>query len=107
MRAPMVIKRGRFGNFLGCSKYPDCKNIQSIIHFTGVKCQECGDGQLIERKTRKGGRTFYGCNKYPKCKSATWEKPIKNCEKCGKGCGATKDGGERCLTCNPKETPKG
>ncbi len=106
--APMVIKRGRFGNFLGCSKYPDCKNIQSIIHFTGVKCQECGDGQLIERKTRKGGRTFYGCNKYPKCKSATWEKPIKNCEKCGKGVVVmTKEGEERCLTCNPKETPKG
>lgn len=99
--SPMVIKKGRFGSFLGCSKYPDCKNIQSIIHFTGVKCSGCGEGQLIERTTRKGGRTFYGCNKYPKCKFATWDKPIKNCETCGKGVVVqTKDSGEKCLTCS-------
>lgn len=101
--SPMVIKRGRFGNFLGCSKYPDCKNIQPIIHFTGVKCSQCKEGQMIERHTRKGGRTFYGCNKFPKCKFATWDKPLKNCDKCGGGVIVqTKDGGEKCLTCNGK-----
>lgn len=99
--SPMLIKTGRFGNFLGCSKYPECKNIQPIIHFTGVKCSGCGEGQLIERRTRKGRRPFYGCNRFPKCKFATWEKPIKNCETCGKGVVVqTKDGAEKCLTCS-------
>jgi DNA topoisomerase-1 len=98
--SPMVIKTGRFGNFLGCSAYPKCKSIQSIVIFTGVKCPDCGEGQLIERRTKKGGRAFYGCNKYPKCKFATWEKPLKNCEKCGKGVVVlSKEGGEKCLSC--------
>ncbi len=98
---PMVIKTGRFGSFLGCSGYPECKGIQAIIHFTGVKCSGCGEGQLIERRTRKGARTFYGCNKFPKCKFATWDKPLKNCETCGKGVVVTtKDGAEKCLTCS-------
>ncbi|MFA6521094.1 MAG: type I DNA topoisomerase [Candidatus Gracilibacteria bacterium] len=98
---PMVIKTGRFGNFLGCSGYPECKNIEAIIHFTGVKCPKCGEGQLIERRTRKGGRVFFGCNKYPKCKFATWEKPVKNCEVCKTGVVVVgKEGAERCLTCS-------
>ncbi|MBI5413296.1 type I DNA topoisomerase [Candidatus Peregrinibacteria bacterium] len=98
--SPMVVKTGRFGSFLGCSKYPECKNIQSIVHFTGAKCQDCETGQLIERRTRKGGRVFYGCNKFPKCKFATWDKPVKNCDKCQKGVVVqTKEGGEKCLNC--------
>ncbi len=72
---PMEIKMGRFGEFLGCSGYPDCKNIKPIIKLIGVKCPKCKEGQLIERRTRKGGRVFYGCNKFPKCKYATWKKP--------------------------------
>lgn len=71
----MEIKRGRYGTFLGCSGYPKCKNIQAIVKLIGVKCPECKDGQLVERRTKKGGRLFYGCNKFPKCKYATWEKP--------------------------------
>ena len=98
---PMAIKRGRFGSFLGCSGYPECKNIESITHLTGVKCSGCGEGELAERHTRKGGRAFYGCNKYPKCKFATWDKPVKNCPTCGKGVVVlTKDGAEKCLTCS-------
>ncbi len=72
---PMEIKMGRFGEFLGCSGYPDCKNIKPIIKLIGVKCPKCKDGQLVERRTRKGGRVFYGCNKFPKCRYATWTKP--------------------------------
>jgi len=79
---PMEVKVGRFGPFLACSGYPECKNIQSIIQPTGVKCPECG-GQLIERRTKKGGKIFYGCNKFPKCKFATWNKPVGKCDKCG------------------------
>jgi DNA topoisomerase I len=72
---PMEIKHGRYGSFLGCSGYPDCKNIKPIIKLIGVKCPKCKDGQIVERRTRKGGRLFYGCNKFPKCKYATWKKP--------------------------------
>lgn len=96
----MAIKRGRFGEFLGCTNYPTCKNIQSIVISTGIRCPECEKGELIEKKTRKGGRSFYGCNKYPKCKFATWDKPLKNCEKCKKGVVVqTKEGEEKCLQC--------
>ncbi|MFH1533648.1 MAG: type I DNA topoisomerase [Nitrospirota bacterium] len=72
----MEVKVGRFGPFLGCSDYPECKNITSIVVFSGVKCPSCEIGQLVERRTRKGGRVFWGCNKFPKCKMASWNKPV-------------------------------
>lgn len=77
--APMIVKRGKFGSFLGCSKYPDCKGIQRIENKTGIKCPKCGDGDIVERKSKRG-KAFYGCNKYPKCDFALWSKP--NGEKC-------------------------
>ena len=70
----IVVKRGRFGHFLGCSRYPECKYIGKIEKKTGVKCPECGEGELVEKRTRKG-RTFWGCNRYPKCEYATWKYP--------------------------------
>lgn len=100
---PMEIKRGRFGEFLGCSGYPDCKNIQAIVKLTGVKCPECKDGQLIERRTRKGGKLFFGCNKFPKCKFATWDKPTGElCKKCG-GLMVTKKDKEVCHSCGKEK----
>ena len=75
--AAMEIKVGRFGPFLGCSGYPDCKNIMPIVVSSGVACPTCGKGQLIERRTKRGGRIFWGCNKFPKCKFATWNKPVE------------------------------
>jgi DNA topoisomerase I len=80
----MEAKMGQYGPFLGCSKYPECKNIQSIVVFSGVKCPKCESGQLVERRTRKGGRIFWGCNKFPKCKMATWNKPVEIDKKTGK-----------------------
>ena len=79
---PMVVKQGRFGRFLGCSGYPECKNTMAIT--TGVPCPEEGcEGVLTEKKTKKG-RVFYGCSKYPNCKFATWNRPIQeSCPKCG------------------------
>jgi len=73
--APMVKKRGRFGQFWGCSAYPECKNIQSLFKPKpiGVKCPDCG-GEMVTKKTRKG-KIFYGCEKYPKCKHASWQRP--------------------------------
>jgi len=81
---PMEVKKGPYGNFLGCSKYPDCKNITPIVVFSGVKCPKCKSGQLVERRTRRGGRIFWGCNKFPKCRMATWNKPVSIDKKTGK-----------------------
>jgi DNA topoisomerase-1 len=81
--SPMTIKHGRYGPFLACSAYPKCKNIKPINKSTGVKCPKCEQGEIIEKRSKKG-RTFYSCNQYPECKFALWQKPIKEkCPKCG------------------------
>ncbi len=81
--APMVVKHGRFGAFLGCSRYPECKTIMPIEKKTGVACPECGKGEIIEKRSKRG-KIFFACNKYPSCKFALWSKPT----------------GEKCPTCN-------
>lgn len=73
---PMLIKFGRFGKFLACSGFPDCKNTKSIIASLG-KCPECQQGEIIQKKTRKN-RTFFACNRYPDCKYASWKNPFLN-----------------------------
>jgi DNA topoisomerase-1 len=86
---PMVIKRGRYGGFLACSGYPDCKNTQSLNSNgngkkIGIACpqQDCS-GEIVER-TSKRGKIFYGCNRFPDCTFATWDKPIqRGCPLCG------------------------
>lgn len=100
--APMVIKTGRFGEFLACTRYPKCKHTRPIP--LGVKCPKCGDGDLAERRTRRG-RTFFGCGNYPDCDFSTWYRPVPDtCPECGY-VGAeqrsTKTRGEfrRCLKC--------
>lgn len=79
----MVIKNGRFGKFMACSGYPDCKTTKNIANLTGVKCPKCGQGDLAGRKSKRG-KMFYGCNRYPNCDFALWDKPTGDkCEKCG------------------------
>ncbi|MDY6903745.1 MAG: type I DNA topoisomerase [Thermodesulfobacteriota bacterium] len=79
--SPMVVKQGRYGDFLACSAYPACKNTQSLnangnAKPLGIKCPEEGcEGEIVE-KTSKRGKVFYGCNKFPDCKFATWDKPV-------------------------------
>lgn len=81
--APMIVKRGRFGAFLGCSNYPECKNIKKIENKLGIKCPKCGQGDIVERKSKKG-KSFYGCNRYPDCDFAAWNKPTGEiCPRCG------------------------
>ena len=81
--SPMVIKHGRFGRFLACSKYPECKNAKPILQKLGMKCPKCGDGDIIVRKSKKG-KVFYGCSKYPECDFVSWDKPTGNkCPDCG------------------------
>jgi len=77
---PLVIKNGRFGEFIACSGYPDCKYTRNIVKTTGIKCPKCGEGELIRRKAAKGkakGRSFYGCVRYPECDYVSWRKPAQ------------------------------
>jgi DNA topoisomerase-1 len=81
---PMLLRWGKFGKFLGCSGYPECKNIQPLEKPVdlGVKCPDCKEGNIKERKSR-WGKVFYGCDKYPECKFATWDKPMPTpCPNC-------------------------
>ena len=85
---PMVVKRGRYGSFLACSGYPDCKHTESLDtnnggQATGVKCPEKGcDGELAQRKSKRG-KVFYGCTRFPDCTFAIWDKPVdKACPSC-------------------------
>ncbi len=78
----MAIKEGRFGKFLACSDYPECKTTKPIIKKTGVNCPKCGK-ELIERKSKRG-KVFYGCSGYPDCNQVYWDKPVdKLCPDCG------------------------
>ncbi|MDY4474779.1 type I DNA topoisomerase [Mitsuokella sp.] len=78
----MVVKQGRFGKFLACPGFPECRNTKPLLRDTGVKCPKCG-GSIVERRTRRG-RVFYGCENYPDCDYTTWDTPQKEtCEKCG------------------------
>lgn len=79
----MLIKSGRFGKFLACSGFPDCKNTKSFLDKIGINCPEEGcPGEIVRKKTKKG-RIFYGCSNYPKCSFMTWNKPVdKKCPKC-------------------------
>jgi len=77
----MMIRHGRYGEFTTCSGYPDCKYVKQ--NFIGVKCPECKDGDLVEKRARKGN-TFYGCSNYPKCKFTSAHKAIaEKCPSCG------------------------
>ena len=77
----MMIRHGRFGEFTACSGYPECKYVKQ--NFIGVKCPDCTDGELVEKRARKGN-TFYGCSNYPKCKFTSANKPIaEKCPSCG------------------------
>lgn len=103
----LVIKRGRFGVFLGCSGYPDCKHTERIEKKLGITCPKCGQGEIVERKSKRG-KYFYGCNRYPDCDFVLWTKPTgEKCPNCGsllvfaknnsvacssKDCGFTKEG---------------
>jgi len=77
----MAIKHGRFGEFLACSGYPECKNTKPIVSKIDVKCPECGK-DIIARKSKKG-RVFFGCSGYPECNKLYWNKPVdKKCPNC-------------------------
>ncbi len=80
----MVVKVGRYGKFIACPGYPECKNIKKIVQETGAACPKCGKGKVIVKKTKKG-RVFYGCSEYPNCDFVSWDEPTNElCPQCGK-----------------------
>lgn len=79
----LVIRTGRFGRFISCSGFPDCRYRRSFMNKTGALCPVCG-GDLVERKTKQKKRIFYGCSNYPTCNFAIWERPVADpCPRCG------------------------
>ncbi|MCR4818189.1 MAG: type I DNA topoisomerase [Fretibacterium sp.] len=83
---PLVKKRGRFGEFIACSGYPDCRYTRAILATVGVKCPKCGQthgGEVVRRRSKKG-RTFYSCSRYPDCDYISWNQPTgEHCPECG------------------------
>ena len=78
--SPMRVRSGRFGKFLACSRYPECKGTRPL--GLGMPCPECGTGELVERRTRRG-KSFFGCSRYPECTFAVWDRPVKQpCPSC-------------------------
>jgi DNA topoisomerase-1 len=80
--SPMVFKMGRYGKFMACSNFPDCRNTKAIVKEIGVTCPNCKQGNIIERKSKKK-RIFYGCDRFPECDFISWDKPLpRPCPKC-------------------------
>lgn len=103
----MVYKMGRYGKFLACSNFPECRNTKPILKEIGVKCPKCEEGNVVERKSKKK-RTFYGCDRYPECDFVSWDKPItRPCPKCESTLVEKKSKKEtqiQCTDCDYKET---
>ena len=110
---PFAIKMGRYGKFLACTGFPECRNTRPLLEEIGVACPKCGKGQVVKRRSKKG-RVFYGCDQYPECEFVTWEKPTgEKCPSCGEGYlveHVTKNGVSKICTnkeCNYKEEING
>jgi DNA topoisomerase I len=105
-QSAMVIKTGRFGEFLACTKYPECKGTRSIP--LGIKCPKCIEGDLAERRTKRG-KSFFGCMRYPACDYSTWNRPLAetcpNCQWVGMEKKVSKAEGETrtCMKCGHRE----
>jgi DNA topoisomerase-1 len=98
---PMVVKFGRYGKFLACSGYPECKTTKPFLVKIGVKCPQCG-GELVERKSKKK-RTFYGCSNYPECKFIINTRPLPQpCPQCGGLLTAYRRNLAKCTKCEYK-----
>ena len=80
---PLVLRSGRFGDFISCSTFPSCRYTESIPVKLDIACPLCQEGDVVQKRTKKG-RIFYGCSRFPECDFASWEKPMSTpCPKCG------------------------
>jgi DNA topoisomerase-1 len=102
----MIVKSGRFGKFLACPGYPECKSTMPLIKKTGTPCPTPGcTGQVVEKRSRKG-KLFYGCERWPDCQFVTWDKPTdKKCTTCNYPMGEHRWKGKMWLKCTNKDCP--
>ncbi|HXF36254.1 MAG TPA: type I DNA topoisomerase [Actinomycetota bacterium] len=99
---PLARKFGRYGPFVGCTGYPECRYIKKEERRTGVACPRCGEGELVERRARRGRRrsVFYGCNRYPECDFTVGQRPVPDpCPECGSLMVLERDGSAKCTSC--------
>lgn len=102
----MVIKYGRFGKFIACKNYPECKTTKPLVNKVGVKCPKCGKGDIILRKSKKG-KSFYGCSNYPECDFISWNKPTGElCSECNSYLVEKVTKSETKVICSNKECKK-
>ena len=100
---PMVIKSGRFGRFLSCKGFPECRNSRPYLERTGAECPECGGDLVARRGRKKGSKRFYGCSNYPTCSFSTNRRPLPEpCPECGKLLVASGRSNANCLSCKYK-----
>ncbi|MER3396804.1 MAG: type I DNA topoisomerase [Acidimicrobiia bacterium] len=98
-KKPLVKRHGRYGDFVGCSGYPECRYIKREDKPTGARCPKCKDGELVERRTRRG-KLFFSCSRYPDCEFASWKRPLADlCPKCG-GTQFVERNRARCSSCS-------
>ena len=99
----MVIKLGRYGKFLACPGYPECKNTKPLLDKINVKCLACGSGDVVKRRSKKG-RVFYGCTNYPECEFVSWNEPVaEKCPECGEYMVIKKSKKGNSITCSNRE----
>ncbi len=99
--APLIVRFGRYGKFVGCSAFPDCRHTRPFQELVGVGCPEC-DGEIVVKRTRRG-RTFYGCTNYPECEFASWKRPLPTpCPECGEMLTVSGRNGAQCTSCSAR-----
>jgi DNA topoisomerase-1 len=99
---PMLIKMGKYGKFLACSGFPECRNARPLLVTIDMTCPKCHEGEVVERRTKKG-KIFYGCSRYPECDFSEWNKPVDHqCPKCGNAymCEVGRRGQIKCPSCD-------
>jgi DNA topoisomerase-1 len=101
----MIVKRGRFGPFLACSRYPDCTGSRPLLKKVGVACPK-DKGDIVEKRTKKG-RTFYSCANYPNCDFTSWSRPLPQpCPTCGGLVTVAARNSVKCSQCDWKGAPE-
>ncbi|MBN1875429.1 MAG: type I DNA topoisomerase [Anaerolineae bacterium] len=98
--APLIIRWGRYGKFVGCSTFPKCRYTEPWLEKIGVKCPQCEDGEVVVKRTKRR-RVFYGCSNWPKCEFTSWKRPLApRCPHCGGVLVEGRNGFAKCLTCD-------
>ncbi len=95
----LIIRWGRYGKFISCSNFPDCRYTEPYLEKIGMHCPDCEEGEVVQRKTRRG-RTFYGCSRYPECEFTSWKRPVPTpCPNCNGTLVISNKRHVQCLTC--------